>query len=482
MGERATTGRTAALLLITAVELVIFLDTTVVNIALPSIGADLRLDEAGLAWVTNAYLLAFGGCMLVGGRAADLLGPRRVFGFGLALFTVASAMAGLAGAAWLVVAARAVQGIGAAVTVPAQLALLTRTFTEPAARRRAFAVWGAMGAAGAAIGTAAGGLLTQGLGWRSIFLINLPVGAAALSLAGRLLPADPPRRSGAAGRLDLPGAVLGTTGLLLLGYAIGALADRGTRALATILLAVALVLLAGLVATEARAAQPLIPLRLLRVRQVIGSTIVNALVGAAHVPAFALLALYLQNTQHYSPLRSGLALLPVAVAALVTSRAAIPAASKRFGARALLAAGLALQAVALAWFTALPSTVDYVTDVLPAALVLGVGLPAAFVGVTAPAVTSVAQPDAGVTAGIVNTAQRIGSGIGISAILVLAATVTGTAGYLSGLRAGFAAAAGLALLGCALTLILLRSRSRSRSRSRPIPAPATLVSAEGSDR
>ncbi|TDB97647.1 MFS transporter [Nonomuraea longispora] len=471
MGNRTTTGHTAALVLITAVELVVFLDTTVVNIALPSIGAGLRLDEVGLAWVTNAYLLAFGGFMLVGGRAADLLGARRVFGFGLALFTVASALAGFADNAWVLVAARAAQGIGAAVTVPAQLALLTRTFTEPAAHRRAFGVWGAMGAAGAAIGTAAGGLLTDGLGWRSIFLINLPVGVVALSLIRRSLPADPPRLARSAMRLDLPGAVLGTTGLLLLGYAVGALADRATWTSATILLAVALALLAGFVATEARTAAPLMPLRLFRIRQVTGSAIVNALVGAAHVPAFALLALYLQNTQHYSPTRSGLAVLPVAAAGLIASRTVIPAAIKRFGARTLLAAGLALQALALAWFATLPATVDYLPDVLPAALILGVGLPASFVGVTAPAVTAVDQTDAGVTAGVVNTAQRIGSGLGVTAILVLASTVTGTAGYLAGLRTGFAAAATLALLGCLLTLALLRPNLLATPVARPAERP-----------
>lgn len=461
---------TAALVLITAVELVIFLDTTVMNIALPSIGAGLHLGEAGLAWVTNAYLLAFGGCMLVGGRAADLLGARRMFTFGLATFTVASALAGFADSAWLLVAARALQGIGAAVTVPSQLALLTRTFTEPAARRRAFGVWGAMGAVGAAIGTATGGLLTDALGWRSIFLINLPVGVVALVLIARLLPADPPRTARPGTRLDLPGAVLGTAGLLLLGYAIGALADPVTRITATILLAVSLLLLGGFVAAEARAAAPLMPLWLFRVRQVTGSAVVNALVGAAHVPAFVLLALYLQNTQHYSPTQSGVALLPVAAAGLVASRTAIPAAMQRFGAPALLAAGLALQAVALAWFAALPASVNYLTDVLPAALILGVGLPASFVGATVPAVTAVDQSDAGVTAGIVNTAQRIGSGLGVTAILVLASTVTGTAGYLAGLRVGFAASALLALLGCLLTLVLLRT------------APQAAPSAERSHR
>ncbi|MBA8951656.1 MFS transporter [Actinomadura namibiensis] len=500
-------GRGRALLLLTAVELVVFLDTTVLNVALPAIGRDLRLDEAGLGWVTNAYLLAFGGFMLLGGRAADLLGPRRVFAWGLAVFTVASALAGLAGTAWLLVAARALQGIGAAVVVPAQLALLTATFTSPEARRRAFGVWSAMGAAGAAVGTAAGGPLTDGFGWPSIFLINVPVGVVALAFLPRLLPADPrPDAAGAAraagtaarpaggaevpptpgpppsapgraataaapprdpavgrpargpGRLDVPGAVTGTAALLLLGYAIGALGDPGARAVAWPCLAAGAGLLAAFLVIEARSPHPLMPLRLFAVRAVSGSAAVNALVGAAHVPAFALLALYLQNSQGYGPTRSGLAVLPVAAVNIVVSRTLIPYALKRLGATGVLAAGMALQAAAMAWFARLPLDGSYVVDVLPAALVFGVGLPAAFVGVTVPAVTAVDKDDTGIAAGIVNTVQRVGSGLGVTALLLLAAEVGGSTpeAYIDGIHAGFAAAAALAALGCLLTLSLLR--------------------------
>ncbi|PRX43645.1 EmrB/QacA subfamily drug resistance transporter [Prauserella shujinwangii] len=454
-------GRTAALLLITAVELVVFLDTTVVNIALPAIGADLALREGELGWVTNAYLLAFGGFLVAGGRASDLFGPRRAFAAGLIVFTVASAVAGLATQAWLLVGARALQGLGAAVVVPAQLALLRVTFPEPAAHRRAFGVWSAMGAAGAAIGTAAGGLLTQGLGWPAIFLVNVPVGAVALAFVTRLLPADAARPRPSARHFDLAGAVTGTIALLLVGYAVGALADPGTRTLAWILLGAGAAGLAGFVAIEARAAEPLLPLRLFRIREVSVSTAVNALVGAAHVPAFALLALYLQDTQGYSPTESGLAVLPVALVSIAASRTVIPAALERLGARGTLAAGLALQAVALAWFARLPVESGYLADVLPGTLVFGIGLPAAFVGVTVPAVTAVAETDTGVAAGIVNTAQRVGSGLGVTAVLLLAATVAETAGggpaaRVDGLRSGFAAAALLAAAGGALALTLPR--------------------------
>uniref|UniRef100_UPI0024546C89 MFS transporter n=1 Tax=Nocardia cyriacigeorgica TaxID=135487 RepID=UPI0024546C89 len=368
------------LLLITMVELVVFLDTTVLNVALPSIGADLGLDEAGLGWVTNAYLLAFGGFMLLGGRAADLLGPRRMFAAGLAVFTVASALAGFAATPGVLIGARALQGLGAALVIPAQLALLTMTFTEPAARNRAFGVWSAMGAAGAAIGTAVGGPLTDVFGWPSIFLINLPVGVLALAFL-RVIPPDPALSVRSVRRLDVPGAITGTAALLMIGYAIGALGDEATRPLAWGLLVAGLALLTYFVVLEARSSHPLMPLRLFTIRQVSGSAVVNALVGAAHVPTFALLALYLQNTQHYSPTASGLAVLPVAVVNVVVSRTLIPYALDRLGAWRVLAAGLALQALAMAWFARLPEHGDYLIDVLPGAVLLGVGLPAAFVGV-----------------------------------------------------------------------------------------------------
>ncbi|UAK35257.1 MFS transporter [Nocardia asteroides] len=444
------------LLVITVVELVIFLDTTVLNVALPEIGRHFGLGEAGLGWVTNAYLLAFGGFMLLGGRVADLYGPRRMFGAGLAVFTVASALAGFAGTAWLLIAARALQGIAAAVVIPAQLALLATAFTDPAARRRAFGVWSAMGAAGAAIGTAVGGPLTDVFGWPSIFLINLPIGLLALALL-RKLPADP-ASTAEAGRLDVPGALTGTGALLIIGYSIGAWGDPGLRLLASALLGVGAALFVGFLVIELRSSHPLMPLRLFAIRQVSGSAAVNALVGAAHVPAFALLALYLQNTQGYSPTASGLAVLPVAVVNIVVSRTLIPFALAKLGPQGVLAAGMALQAAALAWFARVPEHASYLVDVLPGAIVFGVGLPAAFVGVTVPAVTAVDETDRGIAAGVVNTAQRVGAGIGVTAVLLLAQTVTEKANGSSvdGVRAGFAAAALLALVGCLLTVLVLR--------------------------
>ncbi|WP_406409408.1 MFS transporter [Streptomyces sp. NBC_01643] len=464
--------------MLTAVELVVFLDTTALNVALPQIGRDLGLGEAQLGWVTNAYILAFGGFMLVGGRAADLLGPRRVFMAGLTAFTIASAFAGVADSSEVLVAARVLQGVGAAVMVPAQLALLSVTFTEPAARRAAFGVWSAMGAAGAALGTAVAGPLTDGFGWPSIFFINLPVGVIALAFTPRLLPADPKRAAGASGRLDAPGAVTGTAALLVIGYAIVALADADTRSRAWLLLGVGVALLCAFIVIEARSAHPLMPLRLFRVRELSGAAIVNMLVGAAHVPVFALLAVYLQYVQHYSPTRSGLAVFPVAAVSITISRTLIPPALKRIGARNMLAAGLAAQALAMAWLARIPVDVAYVPDVLPAALLLGVGLPAAFVGVTEPAVNAVDAADTGIAAGIVNTAQRIGSGLGVTAILAIAFTASGGASsddadsFADGVHVGFISTSALAVLGCLLTLFLLRT-SRVEGQSSPEASSST---------
>lgn len=261
--------------------------------------------------------------------------------------------------------------------------------------------------------------------------------------------------------LDVPGAITGTAALLIIGYAIGALGDEATRPLAWILLAAGIALLAYFVFLEARSPHPLMPLRLFTIRQVSGSAVVNALVGAAHVPTFALLALYLQNTQHYSPTASGLAVLPVAVVNVVVSRTLIPYALDRLGAWRVLAAGLGLQALAMAWFARLPEHGDYLIDVLPGAVLLGVGLLTAFVGVTAPAVTSVDVADAGIAAGLVNTAQRVGSGLGVTGVLLLADVVarqsTAADAYRTGLNVAFAAAAALAVLGVVLTVALLRT-------------------------
>ncbi|GAB2830546.1 MFS transporter [Actinoallomurus bryophytorum] len=466
------------LALLTVVELLVFLDTSVVNVALPSIGAGLGLSVTGLAWVTGAYQLTFGGFQLVGGRAADLLGRRRMFVTGLTVFTVASLLAGVARWAWLLPAARALQGVGAALLVPAEIALLAVTFTDPKAHAKAFGIWSAMGAAGAAIGTSLGGILTQAFGWQSIFLVNLPIGAVSLLLCGRLLPAD--ELEPAAGTrwrgLDLPGVVTGTTALLLIVYAITASAQRGPDAVAFTAATTGLVLGVVFFRIEARTASPVLALGLLRVRNVTGSALANFMIGVAHVPAFFLLALYLQQVRGYAPTASGFAVLPVAAGALVFARTLLPRALARYGPRTVLAAGMLLLAGALAGFARLPLHGSYLRDVLPFGLLLAAGLPASFAGSTIPAVRSVPAADVGVVSGIVQTAQRVGSALGATgATAVIAAWTAHHAGphlavYNTGLRVAFATAAGVALLGVALTLLVIRTVATDRPVESPAPS------------
>lgn len=468
------------LALLTVIELLVFLDTSVVNVALPSIGRGLGLSVTGLAWVAGAYQLTFGGFQLVGGRAADLLGRRRMFVTGLAIFTVASLLAGVAQWPWMLLTARALQGIGAAIVVPAEISLLAATFTEPKAYAKAFGIWSAMGAAGAAIGTSLGGILTQGFGWQSIFLINLPIGAVSLLVCGRLLPADEPAPETRWHALDVPGVLTGTGALLLVVYAITTAADRGLDAVALSAGAGGLVLGLLFFRIEARTATPVLPLRLLRVRNVTGSALANFMIGVAHVPAFFLLALYLQQVLGYRPTASGFAVLPIAVTGLVFARTLLPRALGRYGPRAVLAAGITLLAGALAGFARLPLHGSYLTDVLPFGLLLAVALPSSFAGSTIPAVKSVSPAETGVASGIVQTAQRVGSALGATgATAVVAAWTAHHAGprlavYDDGLRVAFAGAAGVALLGLALTLALIRMAPPGR----PAESPTVRTTAE----
>ena len=467
-------GRRAALILLTVVELLVFLDISVVNIALPSIATGLAMTEASLAWVVNAYQLTFGGFQLVGGRFADLLGRRAMFWFGLALFTLASLLAGVAPWAWLLVAARALQGVGAAILVPAELALLTAMFTDPAEYRRAFGVWSAMGAAGAASGVALGGIITQGFGWPWIFLINVPIGLVAMALSGRYLPADPVRfhlNREVFSKLDLRGASTGTAGLVLLVYVASVVLERGWDMLVISTLVLGVLLFGFFVLSEARVPNPILPLRLFRVRNVTGSAFANFFVGAAHVPAFVFLSLYFQDVLKYPAIVAGFAVLPIALVNIAVSRTLIPRALKRFGPRALLATGFVLLAIGLGVFGRAPVTGSYLIDILPAAVVFAVGLPAVFVGSTLPAVKSVPPEETGIASGTVNTAQRIGSSIGVTILIALASHRTATAGGSHvdalnlGYQLGFLGAAALAALGAILAVLLIGHVSMEDARA-----------------
>ncbi|MFI0975709.1 MFS transporter [Streptomyces sp. NPDC021093] len=476
MSATVLNGKRGVLLLLTSVELVVFLDVSIVNVALPAMGAALGLGVVGLAWIGTAYQVTFGGFQLGAGRATDLLGRRRLFRAGLLLFTLGSLLAGLAAWPWLLIAARALQGVGAAILVPAELSLLTSVFSEPAAYRRAMGWWSAMGAVGAAGGVVLGGFIVSVLTWHWIFLINVPIGIAALLLSGRLLPADGPLDPAARSRMDLPGIATGTGALLLVVYAVTVAAegDTGPRMLGTG--AAGLLLAAAFVRREMRTREPLLPFRLFRDPDVTGSTLASFVVGAAHVPAFVFLALYFQEVRGYSPLASGLAVLPVAVVNLVVSRTVIPPALAKWGPRAVLTGGMALLCAGLLLLGRLPVDASFAVDYLPGAVIFAAGLPAVFVGATMPAVKAVAAHETGVMSAVVNTAQRIGAGLGVAVLAALAAdrTDASSAGGAAhrvalneGYRLTFLGAAGLAALGVLVGIWLIRRGRRADEAAEP---------------
>src|SRR5260221_9142734 len=350
--------RWTALILLAAVEFMILLDTAIVNIATPAIKAGLHLSEADLPWIQSGYLLVFGGVLLLGGRAADLFGRKRLYLIGLSLFTTSSLLAGLAPTGGALLLARGLQGVGAAIVLPADQSLLVTIFTDSAEFDRACGIWGAIGAAGGLFGILLGGLLTQFVGWPWIFLINVPIGAGALLLSPRLMPES---RAADVRRLDLAGALSATAAVLLIAYAPISGQQQGwmsVQALGSLGLAVALLL--TVIPIQARSPSPLVPLRVFRNRDANGANIVSFLVGAAHGPMFFLLSLYFQQALHYDALTAGLAIVPIAVLSLPAGILLIPRALDHLGARRVLAAGMFLLAVGAALFSRAPIPNNFV--------------------------------------------------------------------------------------------------------------------------
>jgi EmrB/QacA subfamily drug resistance transporter len=454
--------RWIALILLSAIEFMILLDTSIVNISLPAIKTGLHFSEADLQWVQNAYILVFGGFLLLGGRAADLFGRRRFYLIGLALFTASSLLAGFAPTAGILLAARAAQGIGAAIVIPAEQSLLVTIFTDKEEFNRAFGIWGAMGAAGGIFGLLLGGVLTQLVGWPWIFLINAPIGAIALVLSPRLLPES--RATGQDRRLDILGAVVVTVAVGLLAYAPIAGQEYGWGSpLAFGSLALAALLLLAFPVIEARSKSPLVPLRIFRNRNANGANIVSFLVGAAHAPMFFLLSLYLQQVLGYNALTAGLAILPVGATSLIFSLLVLPRALDHLGPRGVLVAGMLLLAIGLLLFARVPVPGNYLLDILPASIIVAMGLPCAFAGSNIAAVTAVPNEETGLASGLMNTMQRVGSGIGIAALTaVFVARIgpmtphTSLTTLATGFQAGFLGAALLAVLGAVLALAILR--------------------------
>ena len=417
--------RWLALFVLCAGTLMIVLDTTIVNVALPSIRADLGFSETSLAWVVNAYLLTFGGFLLLGGRLGDLYGHRRLFLIGIALFTAASIACGLAGSQEFLIGARAVQGLGGAIVSAVSLSLMMSLFTEPAERAKAMGVFGFVAAGGGSIGVLLGGVLTDVLDWHWIFLVNVPIGVGVYVASLKLLPTA---RGGASEqRLDVAGAVTVTAALMLAVYAIVNGNDAGWTSTQTLgLLAAAAVLLGVFLVIESRVQSPLVPLGLFKLRNVATANIVGVLWAAAMFAWFFLSALYLQLVLGYSPLQVGLAFLP---ANLIMGAFSIGLSAKlvlKFGIRLPLAVGLGLASVGLVLFARAPVDGSFAVDVLPAMILLGFGAGIAFNPMLLAAMSDVSPEESGLASGVVNTAFMMGGALGLAVLASLAASRSDT--------------------------------------------------------
>jgi EmrB/QacA subfamily drug resistance transporter len=386
------------------------LDVSIVNVALPSIAKDLHFSRENLQWVITAYAIAFGGFLLLGGRAADLLGRRRVFMVGVVIFTVASLVCGLAQSEGMLIASRAVQGFGGAIISPAALSIVTTTFEEGADRNKALGVWGALGGSGAAVGVLLGGILTSYLSWRWIFFVNVPVGALVFLLTPRIVPES--RREVEERHYDALGAVLVSSGLALLVYAIAEAPNVGWGSARTILLLIASVaLLVGFLVNERRITDPLMPFHIFRVRTVAGANAVGFLLGAVIFANFFVLTLYVQGVLGFSPIKTGLTFLATAGTAVLSAGVA-QALTTRFGAKPIIIIGLALLTAAMVWYSQVPIHGKFISDLLPGYLLVGVGIAFAFVPVSIAALAGVAEHEAGLASGLINTSQQIGGAIG----------------------------------------------------------------------
>jgi EmrB/QacA subfamily drug resistance transporter len=451
--------RWLALYMLCAGELMIVLDTTIVNVALPSIQADLAFSDASLVWVVNAYMLTYGGCLLLGGRLGDLYGARRLFLIGVTLFTVASLACGIAGSQSMLVAARFVQGLGGAVVSAIALALIMNLFSEPAERAKAMGVYSFVCAGGGSIGVLAGGMLTSLLGWHSVFLVNLPIGAAVYVACVKLLPPD---ARTAPGRLDVWGALSITSSLMLAVYAVVYGNEAGWTSARTLgLLGLSVALLAAFLVLETRVAAPLMPLRLFRVRSVSAANAMGVLWAAAMFAWFFISALYMQLVLGYDPMQIGLAFLP---ANLIMAAFSIGWSAKvvmRFGLRLPIVVGMLLSALGLGLFALAPVGGSFAVHILPGMLLLGVGCGMALNPVMLAAMNDVAPQEAGLASGVVNTSFMMGGSLGLAVLASLAAARTGGAPGAEALTAGyhlaFAVAAFFALAAALISLLLPRA-------------------------
>jgi EmrB/QacA subfamily drug resistance transporter len=460
-------AKNIALLLLAMTQFVIVIDASIVNVALPSIGTALHFSRDNLSWVVNAYTLTFGGFLLLGGRMADLLGRRRMFMLGLIVFSLASFAGGIAQSeAWLI-AARGVQGLGAAIVSPAALSIITTTFADGPERNRALGIWGAVAGAGGAAGVLLGGILTSGLSWRWVLFVNVPIGLAAAAAAPRVLLES---RSDDAGKsFDIPGAVTVTAGLALLVYAVVEAVNDGWGSTVTILrLAGAAVLLVAFVLIEMRSKDPLMPFSIFRLRTLRGANIVGLLIGMSLFSMFFFISLYLQEVLGFSPIKTGISYLPLAVG-IIISAGLVSQIVNRLGFKTPLIAGLIMIAGALYWFSKVRAPGgSYAADVLGPSILAAVGLGFAFVPVTIAAVTGTEPREAGLASGLINTSQQVGGALGLASLATVANSRTQdviasgvhstTIALTDGFERAFLVGSGFAVLGAILAAVLISSK------------------------
>ena len=465
-----------ALALLCTVQFMVVLDVAIVNVALPSIQTDLGFSQEDLQWVISAYALLFGGFLLLGGRAADLLGRRRVFLAGLVVFSVASLLSGLAWSEGVLIGSRALQGLGSAIISPAALSILTTTFAEGSERNKALGAWGAVGAFGAVAGVLLGGVLTELLSWEWIFYVNVPVGIGAFLLTPVLLAES---RDARAKGFDFPGAGLVTGGLVVLVYALTQANDYGWASPETIgLFGASAALLAAFVAWEARTRDPLMPFSIFRLRTLVGANVAGVVLGTVVFSMFLMLTLYMQQVLDYSPLGTGVAYLAVAGTTVVWSAVAANLVT-RVGVKPVLVAGMTFLTGGLLYFTQVSVGGSYLGDLLPGFLLIAIGMGFSFVPISIAALAGVEPSESGLASGLINTSQQIGGALGIATLSAIA-TSTSEAGIADGgarafaltdgFQAAFVAGAGAALIGVIVALLIVRRRDLGRLALEARPA------------
>jgi EmrB/QacA subfamily drug resistance transporter len=463
----ATTDRSrwVALVVLCAGMLMIILDQTIVNVALPTIQSDLGFSQSSLAWVINAYLIALGGLLLLAGRMGDLLGRKRIFLAGLALFTLASLLCGVSQTEEMLIGARFVQGVGAAMASAVILGMIVTMFPQPREQAMAIGIYSFVASAGASIGLLAGGVITQAINWHWIFFVNLPIGVAAAVLAVRLLEDD--RGLGLGEGADVAGAILVTAALMLGVYTIVGTVDHGWGSAHTLGFgAAAVALLAAFVARQATASRPLVPLRIFRSRNVSGANVVQALMVAGLFGMFFLGTLYLQRVLGYDAVQTGAAFLPVSVGIGVLSLGFSARLITRLGARTVLLPGLVAIVAGLLLLTGAPVGGDYVTDLLPALVLLGVGAGIAFPALVTLAMSGATPADSGLASGLVNTTQQVGGALGLAVLATLSSSRSdhllaqgdsAASALTGGYHLAFAIGAGLVIAAIVVAALVLRS-------------------------